>query len=158
APEFPAYVRPIEVRSPWFRLQWMRWAAAGVFATAFVLALVLFFQPWQPVPIAPTGWDVTSVSGSPRIAGKTLAAAQSRNLGLGQLLEPESGSKATIAIADTGAIEVEPGARVRFLESGSGRKRLKLERGTIHATIWAPPGEFVVDTPAAVAVDLGCVY
>jgi hypothetical protein len=33
-----------------------------------------------------------------------------------------------------------------------------LERGTIHATIWAPPGEFVVDTPSAVAVDLGCVY
>jgi len=33
-----------------------------------------------------------------------------------------------------------------------------LERGTIHAVIWAPPGEFVVDTPSAVAVDLGCVY
>jgi hypothetical protein len=42
--------------------------------------------------------------------------------------------------------------------NGPGRKRLSLERGTIHAVIWAPPGEFVVDTPSAVAVDLGCVY
>jgi hypothetical protein len=29
-------------------------------------------------------------------------------------------------------------------------------RRTIHAYIWAPPGEFVVDTPSAVTVDLGC--
>src|SRR5262249_46209466 len=137
---------------------WLGWAGAGVLATGLIVAFVFFFHPWQTVYVAPTGWDVTSVAGSPRIAGKTLSAAQSRNLGLGQLLETDAGSKATIAIADTGAIEVEPGARVRLLESASGRKRLKLERGTIHATIWAPPGEFVVDTPAAMAVDLGCVY
>jgi len=159
APEFPAYVRPVEPARRWWILQpWLGWAGASVLAMGLIVALVVIFHPWQPVHVAPTGWDVTSVSGSPRIAGKTLAAAQSRNLGLGQLLETDGGSKATIAIADTGAIEIEPGARVRLLESTSGRKRLKLERGTIHATIWAPPGEFVVDTPAAVAVDLGCVY
>ncbi len=45
-----------------------------------------------------------------------------------------------------------------MVASGPNRKRLSLERGTIHATIWAPPGEFVVDTPSAQAVDLGCVY
>ena len=28
----------------------------------------------------------------------------------------------------------------------------------MHAMIWAPPGQFVVDTPSAVAVDLGCRY
>ncbi len=28
----------------------------------------------------------------------------------------------------------------------------------MHATIWAPPGNFVVDTPSAVAVDMGCRY
>src|SRR6266436_5767984 len=26
------------------------------------------------------------------------------------------------------------------------------------AAIWAPPGEFVVDTPSATAIDLGCAY
>jgi hypothetical protein len=35
---------------------------------------------------------------------------------------------------------------------------LALDHGTIHAMIWAPPGEFVVDTPSATAVDLGCAY
>jgi hypothetical protein len=28
----------------------------------------------------------------------------------------------------------------------------------MHATIWAPPGRFFVNTPSAVAVDLGCAY
>jgi hypothetical protein len=157
APEFLAYVRPTEHSRPWFGPLWMSWAGAGVFAMGLIVAVV-FFQPGRRVRVVPTGWDVTTVSGSPLIAGKPLAAAQSRDLGLGQLLETDNDSRATIAIADTGAIEVEPGARVRLLESASGRKRLKLERGTIHATIWAPPGEFIVDTPAAVAVDLGCVY
>ena len=31
-------------------------------------------------------------------------------------------------------------------------------RGTIHARIWAPPRFFFVNTPSAVAIDLGCEY
>jgi len=53
---------------------------------------------------------------------------------------------------------VDADSRLRLVTNRRGRKRLSLERGTIHAVIWAPPGEFVVDTPSAVAVDLGCVY
>ena len=44
------------------------------------------------------------------------------------------------------------------LSMGSGLKRIALDRGTIHTYIWAPPGQFVVDTPSAVTVDLGCAY
>src|SRR5262249_18139099 len=40
----------------------------------------------------------------------------------------------------------------------SAEKRLSLEHGQLHAFIWAPPREFVVDTPSARAVDLGCEY
>jgi len=35
---------------------------------------------------------------------------------------------------------------------------MSLEHGLIHAFIWAPPRTFVVDTPSAVATDLGCFY
>ena len=28
----------------------------------------------------------------------------------------------------------------------------------MHALIWAPPGEFVVETEASTAIDLGCAY
>ena len=59
---------------------------------------------------------------------------------------------------ETGSIDVDPDSRLRLVASGPERKRLSLERGTIHATIWAPAGSFGVDTPSAVAVDLGCVF
>lgn len=37
-------------------------------------------------------------------------------------------------------------------------QRLALLRGTIHAFIWSLPGQFVVDTPSAKTIDLGCRY
>jgi hypothetical protein len=61
-------------------------------------------------------------------------------------------------VASIGELYVDPGSRVRLLETGLNRKRIAVEIGTIHAAIWAPPGEFVVDTPSATAVDLGCAY
>ena len=33
-----------------------------------------------------------------------------------------------------------------------------MARGVVHALIWAPPGQFVIDTPSSRAVDLGCAY
>ena len=40
----------------------------------------------------------------------------------------------------------------------TGKNRLALHRGSLHAFIWARPGKFVVDTPSARALDLGCEY
>ena len=36
--------------------------------------------------------------------------------------------------------------------------RLALQRGELHAFIWAPARQFVVETPSARAIDLGCEY
>src|SRR6185503_12576047 len=69
-----------------------------------------------------------------------------------------SQSRASLHADDTGKIDVDSGTRLRLLSMGSGLKRIALDRGTIHTYIWAPPGQFVVDTPSAVTVDLGCAY
>jgi hypothetical protein len=53
---------------------------------------------------------------------------------------------------------VDPGTRLRLLTMAAGLKRIALDRGTIRAYIWAPAGQFVVDTPSAMTVDLGCAY
>jgi hypothetical protein len=61
-------------------------------------------------------------------------------------------------VDEIGEIDVDSDTRLRLLQTGSNQKRLALDRGTIHAAIWAEPGEFVVDTPSATAVDMGCAY
>src|SRR5256885_3072080 len=104
-------------------------------------------------------WDVVRLEGAPRVGWHSLGEKSGPGRrGIGQPLVTTSTSRAGIPLDERGRVEVDPGSRLRLVTNGPGRKRLSLERGTIHAVIWAPPGQFVVDTPSAVAVDLGCVY
>jgi len=158
APEFPVIVQPSA--RPWrVAPLWLRFAVPAIAALLMVAgALRLLVKP-KPVPVAQAGWDVVRVEGAPRLGNQTItAAAAAGKLAIGEVLETDAVSKAGINDRATGEVLVEPDTRLRLLASNSAVKRLALERGTIRATIWAPPGEFVVDTPSAVAVDLGCVY
>jgi len=53
-----------------------------------------------------------------------------------------------------GSVDIAAGTLLNF----EGGNRLSLRRGTIHAKTTAPPGVFIVDTPHASAIDLGCEY
>jgi len=129
--------------------------AAAVAGIAIVTFLVFRTEP----PTTVAGWDVSSVEGTPRVGRKTIGGKDGTNrLGIGQMLETDRQSRASLQADDTGQIEVDPSTRLRLLSMGSGLKRIALDRGTIHTYIWAPPGQFVVDTPSAVTVDLGCAY
>jgi hypothetical protein len=57
-----------------------------------------------------------------------------------------------------GEVRVDPSSRLQILQDTKDKQRLALDHGTIHAFIWAPPRQFVVDTPAATTIDLGCKY
>ena len=159
APEFPEIAISAQParRARFLALpRWPQWAVAA--AVLVIIAVGFLWLRTRPVVVTRSNWDVTRLGGAPRVEGKTIAVSGPRNLGLGQVLETDPSSKASLRDENTGEIEVEPGTRLRVFASKSGSKRLALERGTIHATIWAPPGEFVVATPSALAVDLGCVY
>jgi hypothetical protein len=130
--------------------------AAAVMAIA-VLAFLMHGKKVAPVAVA--GWDVSRVAGAPRIGRNTIGGNQGPSrLGLGQVLETDDQSRASLQAESVGQIEMEPSTRLRLLTMGKGLERIALDRGTIHAFIWAPPGQFVVDTPSAVTVDLGCAY
>jgi hypothetical protein len=163
APEFPENAVPVRAveRPGWLTALRPRLKAAA-FAWAAILVIVaasLILARNKPVPVERSEWNVTNMEGAARVGGQTISAAGgAENLGVGQLLETDNASKVSIHADETGEIDVAPGTRLRLVKSSSGIKRVELERGTIHATIWAEPGKFVVDTPSATAVDLGCVY
>jgi len=158
-PVFPAIVPERRwTFFPWRVRLFPALAAVAVAVTAIV-AVTLFVDRTKPAPTVLAGWDVSEVQGVPRIGRKILSANHGTSrLGIGQTLETDSQSRASLQADDTGKIQVDPGTRLRLLSMGSGLKRIALDRGTIHAYIWAPPGQFVVDTPSAVTVDLGCAY
>jgi hypothetical protein len=104
--------------------------------------------------VAPAdGFAVETIAGAPVIEG-----GGSGRIGVGQLLETDARSTARIAVADIGTVDVSPNSRIRLAETGKEVHRLSLERGKLHAKIFAPPRLFIVDTPSAKAVDLGCEY
>ena len=135
-----------------------RLAAATVILLAAGLTL-FFFARSRPTPETGPAWDVASLQGAPQIGIKAIAANQATvKLHVGQTIVTNSDSRASLSQADLGEIRIDPDSRVRLVQTDANRKRIQLDVGTIHAAIWAPPGTFVVDTPSAVAIDLGCAY
>ena len=159
APSFEAIAKELPAKSRWSFLNFnFALQLAGVAAVLLVaVACYLYFRP--KTVATGTTWDVAQVAGVPRVGGRVIRAeSKSGKLAVGQTLVTDSSSRASLMLDETGSIDVDPDSRLRLVASGPERKRLSLERGTIHATIWAPAGSFGVDTPSAVAVDLGCVF
>ncbi len=160
APDFDQIAQTHTVKRPGNSFNW-RWKyqLSAVAASLLLAATAFLFMRQRSSRNLGPSWDVARLEGAPRVGWHFLGEKSGPGkLGIGQTLVTDSSSRASITLDETGRVEVDPGSRLRLLTSGRGRKRLSLERGTIHAVIWAPPGQFVVDTPSAVAVDLGCVY
>jgi len=156
APVFPADVPP---------RRWMffprRIPLFPVLATAAVAAIVVaafLASGRKPAPLTLAGWEVSRLAGTPRIGPNAVTPEEASRLAIGQVLETDQQSRASLRAQGVGQIEMEPSTRLRVLNTGTGLERIALDHGTIHTYIWARPGQFVVDTPSAMTVDLGCAY
>jgi ferric-dicitrate binding protein FerR (iron transport regulator) len=67
-------------------------------------------------------------------------------------------ARAKLEVASLGTVALEPNTKLRLIAPENDVQTLDLMRGTMHAKINAPPRRFVVRTPLADAVDLGCEY
>ena len=83
--------------------------------------------------------------------------ADGHRLRAGQTIEAGA-SDTKIQENATGELTIDSGSRVRLVQATDHEQHFHLERGTIHALIWAPPGRFVVDTWSSRTIDLGCRY
>lgn len=126
-------------------------------AASLGILLAFLWQPFSPLRSSPdTQWEISTRSGIPHLDTKRIESKGSWRSG--QWLETDGGSSARLTIGEIGEVIVDPNSRLRLLDTTPGNHRLKLERGVMHALIWAPPRLFFVETPSATAVDLGCAY
>jgi ferric-dicitrate binding protein FerR (iron transport regulator) len=114
---------------------WFRWAAAAALLAALGLATA-----WWRRPAAP------------------LATSASAPTSAADVVQTDAASQTRIELGTIGIVDVGPSTRIRLLDRRADRYRLALDRGTMRAFVWAPPGAFQVETPSALAVDLGCEY
>ena len=129
--------------------------AISALATAATLALVAY-TAWFARSMDQGSWEIRTLGGTPRINDD--AVGRSARWRVGDRLETDDRSVAEIVVGEIGSVEVRPNSHVTMLRARESEHRVALEHGSIRAVIWSPPGLFFVDTPAAVAVDLGCAY
>jgi len=146
--------RPTPVISSRPRVRFLRPQFVAIAASL----LIVFFGAgaWLYTRESRPFWQVARLDGTPRI-GKDAITDKGR-LAVGEWLETDATSRAKIDVGTIGQVEIDPNTRVRLLETRPTEHRLELLRGRMSAHIWAPPRLFFVDTPSAVAADLGCAY
>jgi hypothetical protein len=116
----------------------------------------------KPVEISPAtnspdaSWDVARLEGAPTLGANKLEG--NGRLAVGEWLETDSSSRAQINVANIGHVNIEPNSRVQLVGTNPREHRLAMTQGRLHAMISAPPRLFIVETPSAVAIDLGCSY
>ena len=122
-------------------LRW--WAIAAALVIGAVIATIIAKnRQYGPA----TAWQLS-------LAGKKATAVRP-----GQMIETTEASHAMLESEFVGTVNIAPESRLRVLSVRREEQRFALDRGTIHALIWAPPTRFAVDTPWAKAIDLGCQY
>ncbi len=144
-------LRPLRYNSP-RRTQVGLWQAGLALAAALILV-------WAAGPsdmLRPSGLTVKVLAGTP-LAG-TLPLSGEHLLKVDQWLVTDSQSAVLIQVGEVGQVRVEPRSRLRIVSTSPELHQIELKEGMIHSAVGVPSGQFVVETPAGRAVDLGCEY
>ena len=68
------------------------------------------------------------------------------------------GTARILTVGTIGRVEADTATRLHLVRASATEQRMALDRGTIRATISAPPRLFIVETPSGTAADMGCAY
>jgi hypothetical protein len=142
--------RPLQLPGPPARARRLRMVAVAAVLVAAAGSL------WVLRSGAGRQWRVETLDGVPLVGSRPLSGASP--LPVGQGVETDAFSRAKVRIGRIAEISLDPGSRLRLVKAGPVEQRLALDRGRISAKISAPPRLFLVETPSALAVDLGCEY
>src|SRR5450432_1220834 len=110
------------------------WPLLAIAASVLIAALFAMHRPASE-------WELAMNGG------------QARTVTEGQTVETSATGTATLDASSIGEVKLESNSRLKVEHS-----HMALNRGTMHAFIWAPPAKFVVETPSATTIDLGCSY
>lgn len=136
---------PILSRAPSW---WVRFRTPGIAAALLLVGITALL-------LRPAKWSIRT-EGTVTVADAPVTS--STRLEPGETLATGPGSAATVKVGSIGEVQLGAGSAVRLESADATGHRFALERGEMHARIWARPRFFQVRTANVRAIDLGCVY
>jgi hypothetical protein len=128
--------------------------AVGTLALFALIAVIAWdYRPWD---LNLTDWKAEALDGKPTIDG--LAISKPLSVTFDTWMTTDATSRLQLSVSQFGKVIVHPGSTVRIKKIKDGEHWFELKQGSIKATITAPPKLFFVETPTALAVDMGCEY
>lgn len=134
-------------RAPWI-------VAGAAIAVAAAVALYLALPRGKAACHGGEGFAFAGIGGTVACDGGRVSKG---TLPVGGTLETGS-NEAALQIADIGGARLGKNTKLRLERTDKQRHQLALDRGSMHATVNAPPRLFAVTTPLTEVVDLGCEY
>lgn len=131
---------------------WPMFAPVG----ATVMLAIAIAATWFYTGSQGESLEVIRLVGNPQVGAERIE--RRGKLKAGEMLETDTSSRAMIEVGQIGQIEIDSNTKIRLIRSDQGEQRFALERGRLHASILAPPRVFFVETPSALAIDMGCAY
>lgn len=127
------------------------------FGTLALFALIAWVAwPSRPWAIKLSDWKAEAIAGVPTLNEGPVS--KPRSVSYSAWMETDPNATLRLSASSIGTVIVDPNSRVRINEVKPGEHWFELAQGRIQATIHAPPKLFFVQTPAALAVDMGCAY
>lgn len=101
-------------------------------------------------------WKITDLQGNVTINGKP--ASQVDELSIGDWIETDELSSATINIPDIGNITLEPGTKIRLVQSDDDKKKIELQYGTINSDTRTSTSNLYINADKTTAIDNGSMF
>ena len=117
APRFP---HRLTAWDPWRRVIFPLTVSA---AAAVLVVVATRFTP-RPTPRpedSQVGWQVTRLAGEPKIGDKSIGGTA--HLRVGEWLQTDEASRATVDVSSSGRVEIDSNTRVRLVETRPGQDR-----------------------------------
>lgn len=134
------------------KIRWRIWAPSLAAATLIIVTAIWL----APRFLSDPRWKILGIEGAVKVNDAVVTSGS--RIPSGKLVETGAASHVTFQIGGLGRVDVGPNTRLSLLQTTREHEEARLERGTIHAEVTAPPYVFLVHTPAAYALDMGCAY
>ena len=140
------------------------WIWSTVTITCIVLIVIALYSGFNSgntldnstIGMLGHNWRITEFTGN--VLGSGKAASDVAGWGPGDWIETDDSSFVIIEIPDIGIVKLEPGTKIKLIESSEHNNKFELKYGSVNSDTRSSKGNLYIFSDRTTAIDPGSVY